>query len=193
MHQLSSRFRTLAVCALVATSLAGGVIACGDTTESTGRSEGELRNDAWSAGLREGSPDAIAIVNLANDRRMTAERYVREVGIGIAFAEAIVDTRNGADLQAHTYDDEEFAYLSELDALPGSDVDAFLALRDYVRYSYDAGADGGHEAGDDSGLEQDSGSDCWYETADGGWENWCWWVETDAGSDATGGGDASAD
>lgn len=83
--------------------------------------------------------EASAVVALVNDRSVDVERYVFDVHISRATAEAIVHVRNGTNGIDESRpdqlggDDEAFVSVTELDALPGTDLTAFDRLRSYAR------------------------------------------------------------
>jgi hypothetical protein len=148
-----------------------GAFACSQASNDSGGDEaaGELRNDSQAAGLSEGTSLAAGVIAVANDRRLTLNDYLFRVRISRVTAQAILDTRNGVNgvNESQVYgdagtavmlggDDDNFSRLGELDALPGTSIEAFRNLADFAQrngYVYggftDAGVpyDGGHDAG----------------------------------------------
>jgi len=138
-----------------------GAFACSQASSDAGddETEGALRNDSQAAGLSEGTPLATGILAVANDRRLTLDDYVFRVRISQVTAKAILDARNGVNGVNESQmfgdggvavrlggDDDDFTRLSELDALPGTSIEAFRNLADFAqRNGYvHGGFDGGH-------------------------------------------------
>jgi hypothetical protein len=96
-------------------------------------SSDELRSDASAAGIVYGTPDANAVIAVANDAALSTAMYEDDVRINAQFAEAIVRARIGDDLQAGTADDDSFKSLEELDALPKSRSKDFAALLAFAK------------------------------------------------------------
>ena len=89
----------------------------------TGTSASELRSDARSAGIVEGTPDAKAIVAVANDRTLVATDYVRRFGMTRATAAQLIQIRLG---DANGVDN--FDKVQEIDVLPGTTATVFTRM-----------------------------------------------------------------
>ncbi len=68
------------------------------------------------AGVRDGSPDAIGVLQLVN--ALTASELEREVGISPVAAQRIEAVRLGGDGRRGTVDDTVFVSLAQLDDVP---------------------------------------------------------------------------
>src|SRR5262245_39012334 len=107
--------------------------------EVTDTAAGALDSAATGAGLSEGTDAANAVLAVVNDRNLTIDDYVRRVRISHVSAAAIIATRNGVNgvnestAEGLGGDDEEFAKLAEIDALPGTDESAFRRLDAFAR------------------------------------------------------------
>ena len=85
-------------------------------------------------GIEEGSPEALGVLALVNDKTLTASGLKAAAGVTTRVANNITKYRNGADGAAGTADDNPFDTLAELDAIPyvgPATLDALLeAARD---------------------------------------------------------------
>ena len=103
----------------ILTAMLACVCACATNEQTTedGRDDDFVQDGkADVGGVVEGSPEAIAVLALANDS--TRETLRSEILISELAVDAIVAVRLGDDGEAGTGDDVWFSTLSELDAVP---------------------------------------------------------------------------
>jgi hypothetical protein len=152
MQYLRSFLLAFSMASLATTAACSGAHAQNDGESSSGALTDWFRD----LGIKDNSPDAIAMLAVVNDRTIDAEAFVSRVGLKVRTAEAIVDTRNGPDGVAGTADDENFESLAEIAAQPGMDTEGATHLRDFAR-TYHPGSDGGTGGGGTGGG--DTGTD----------------------------------
>jgi phosphatidylserine/phosphatidylglycerophosphate/cardiolipin synthase-like enzyme len=75
-------------------------------------------NGKADGGIDEGSPEALGVLALVNDKAMSATGLKSAAGVTIRVANNITKYRNGADGAAGTADDDPFDTLAELDRIP---------------------------------------------------------------------------
>src|SRR5687768_7072900 len=68
--------------------------------------------------IKEGSPEAMAILALVNDGAVSAKELDVDAALSAPAARNIVNHRDGADALPSTDDDDPFGTLAELDATP---------------------------------------------------------------------------
>jgi hypothetical protein len=116
---------------LVVAALVG---ACGFDDSAAIEDRGESTFEVEGEGpLTEGSPEALAILELANTATFEVLDATSEVGLSARAAANIVAHRIGADRVAGTPDDDPFDTLAELDRVPFVGANAFARLLAYVR------------------------------------------------------------
>ena len=128
-----------AACLLLAFSALAGCATSSDAED--GRDDSFLGADGKSdtGSISEGSPDALAVLHVANER--SAEE-MHDHGVPKRAAENIVAVRIGDDGVAGTSDDVTFATLAQLDAVPYVGPLAFARLLAYANELAGAGSSG---------------------------------------------------
>ncbi len=96
------------------------------------RSDDPLASDgkADSAGIVEGSPEAIAVLKLVNES--SRDKLETEILISTTAVDNILAVRNGDDGASGTPDDVQFRTLAELDAVPLVGPGVFTKLLSYA-------------------------------------------------------------
>lgn len=84
-------------------------------------------------GIDEGSPEALAVLALVNDRAVGLAELDDEAGLNATAARNIIAHRDGGDRAAATADDDPFDSLAELDAVSFVGPIALAALLDYAK------------------------------------------------------------
>ena len=113
-------------CALALTACSGG-----------GDEPGDAENGGFGSGKADGaldadSPEARAVLALANDVAVDVGELDDEVGLNSRAAIGIIEHRDGDDGEAGTADDNRFDDLAELDAVPFVGKTALAALLSYA-------------------------------------------------------------
>lgn len=107
-------------CKLFATLLfAATVVACAATEPDSADDDGDslaTASQADTGGIEEGTPDAFAVLRIANTA--SYEELHDAAGLAVVAAEAIVAVRIGDDELPGTADDTQFTTLAQLDAVP---------------------------------------------------------------------------
>ncbi|HUS66537.1 MAG TPA: phospholipase D-like domain-containing protein [Kofleriaceae bacterium] len=83
-------------------------------------------------GIDEGSPEALAVLALVNDRSVDVAELDHDAGLNGTAAKNIIAHRDGADGDADTTDDDPFDSLAELDAVKFVGPTALEALLDHA-------------------------------------------------------------
>jgi len=83
--------------------------------------------------ISEGGADARLVLGLVNDGGVSDAELDNEAGLSTRVAEAIVKHRDGADREFGTADDQPFASLADLDAIPYLGPVAMRALLAYAK------------------------------------------------------------
>lgn len=94
-------------------------------------------------GIDEGSPEALGVLALVNDSTISSAKLKTDAHITARVAGNITKHRDGADGQPGTADDDKYATLAELDAIPYVGPATLNALLDLAR---DRGLVGGNGA-----------------------------------------------
>lgn len=94
------------------------VPACMDEGEVEDGVDDAFPNGKADGGIDEGSPEALGVLALVNDKTMSASGLRSAAHVTTRVANNITKHRNGADGQAGTADDDGFDTLAELDAIP---------------------------------------------------------------------------
>src|SRR5688572_28795058 len=103
-----------------------GILATLVVTVPACTTEGEVEDgidDAFpngkaDGGIDEGSPEALGVLALVNDKTMTASKLKSAAGVTTRVSNNITRHRDGTDAMAGTSDDDPFDTLAELDAIP---------------------------------------------------------------------------
>ena len=93
-------------------------------------------------GIDEGSPEALAVLALVNDRSVDARELDIDAALHATAAGNIIEHRDGPDGAPGTADDDPFGSLAELDAVPFVGP---VALRALLAYAIEQGLIGGGE------------------------------------------------
>jgi phosphatidylserine/phosphatidylglycerophosphate/cardiolipin synthase-like enzyme len=120
-HTMAFRFRHLAALLSLA-----AVTACGDADT------GSETSNVTELPFAEGSPEALAVLALVNDRDVTFDELDNGVGLDRRAAEGILAHRDGADAVQRSMDDDLFDTLSELDGISYVSTSAFTKLLEYA-------------------------------------------------------------
>jgi hypothetical protein len=113
-----------------------------------------------TGGILEGTPDALAVLRVANE--LSERELVAKVGLATNAAQAIIAVREGDDGVAGSGDDARFATLQQLDDVPFIGPSAFMLLLQYAIATVDEYGDSQATATDlgiidgDNSLEQRS-------------------------------------
>lgn len=175
---MNRRFLAFEIFALSCLGLAGiGASGCNDRDDGVDTAGSNLTNHVAEAGLEDGTPLSRLMLAVVNDRDRSVDDLVSIVRLSKPLAEAIVAVRNGPNLRPESRplstrdksggrwsweldgDDEAFTSLRELDALPGSDADAFRRLKQFALAATD-GYEVGHPGGSFVTLSAGEGYTC---------------------------------
>ena len=102
----------------ILTTLICTVPACTTADEVEDGIDDAFPNGKADGGIDEGSPEALGVLALVNDKSLTATKLKSAAGITIRVSNNITRHRDGADLAPNTPDDDPFDTLAELDAIP---------------------------------------------------------------------------
>lgn len=100
------------------TTIVCSVPACTAVDEVEDGADDAFPNGKADGGVDEGSPEALGVLALVNDKTMTASKLKAAAGVTIRVSNNITKHRDGADATANTADDDPFDTLAELDAIP---------------------------------------------------------------------------
>lgn len=115
----------------LALALALSFVACApDSGIEDDENDSFMTDGKADGGIAEGSPEALAILDLVNSASQTT--LVGSVGLSQAVATNIVAHRLGDDGAVGTDDDDPFDTLAELDAVPLVGAAVFAALREHA-------------------------------------------------------------
>lgn len=118
---------------LLLSSLVPMVACIGAESEPDDARDGSFAGKADDFGIREGSPEARGVLQVANELSRTA--LDEEVGLHSRAAAGIIDFRDGDDGELGTEDDVQIATLAELDGIPYVGPISFDKLLAFARYS----------------------------------------------------------
>jgi phosphatidylserine/phosphatidylglycerophosphate/cardiolipin synthase-like enzyme len=111
----------------------GSVPACTDEAEVEDGIDDAFPDGKADGGIEEGSPEALGVLALVNDRSLGASGLKTAAGVTTRVATNITTHRNGPDGQPGTADDDGFDTLRELDAIPYVGPATLHALLDAAR------------------------------------------------------------
>ncbi len=120
-----SSLRSLAILPLLVALGAAG--ACDSGEEVTSEENDQIE------GLGEGSPAALSVLSLVNDRTLTADGLRTAAKIDSRAAKNIVAHREGADAAQRTEDDDLFDTIDELDAVSQIGPSTLKKLKEAAR------------------------------------------------------------
>jgi phosphatidylserine/phosphatidylglycerophosphate/cardiolipin synthase-like enzyme len=92
--------------------------ACTDGADVEDGIDDAFPNGKADGGIDEGSPEALGVLALVNDKTMSASKLKSAAGVTTRVSNNITRHRDGVDLTPATADDDPFDTLAELDAIP---------------------------------------------------------------------------
>ncbi|MDQ3341692.1 MAG: phospholipase D-like domain-containing protein [Myxococcota bacterium] len=110
-----SRFATVIG---ILTTLVCTVPACTTEEEVEDGADDAFPNGKADGGIDEGSPEALGVLALVNDKALSATKLKSAARVTTRVANNITKHRDGADGAPSTADDDPFDTLAELDAIP---------------------------------------------------------------------------
>jgi hypothetical protein len=119
-----------AIVSVAPLALGSGCVAETDPADVATEEDG-LKDNAFAAGITEGSAEAKAVLQVANT--LTFAALSKDVGLTNKLAANILARRAGDDGKLGTADDEKFQKLLELNAVPGISREAFQKLLAYAK------------------------------------------------------------
>jgi len=119
------------------------IVACQASADESAETAGQEVSKSWLAGkLPPKSAVLKQVLALANDRTMTPDEYVEQCGITRQVANNIANYRDG-DEPADSVDDQTFGTPTELDRIPYTDTEFWLAFIACAQQKYGSQPSGG--------------------------------------------------